>query len=243
MGLVQYFGGSFYAPLANAKELVLGQFVWCPAPALLPDPYVLEAERPIKTSHAIATARYTPMTDAHFKKREQKELPILNLRLGETDEIIAYKAKLRPGIVVGLGANMLGGAAVVAKHHEENRAVVAPVYDVRTEDDPHGFSPEMSARVRHLMYKQYFPVAPYTERRLPRDVIGGVSLREGVARFDRLQFVAQKKPGCVPIPLRLSDDVLALLHAQLWTYLHAEPLQPLEEMRSVLLELAPKEIR
>ena len=244
MGLLQYFGSKFYTPLDKIGTPVLGQLAWVPVPNLNPHPFVVEGQRVQDTSHQVARARWVPLNDNHFRRREHKQLPILNFNLGETEEMIAFKAKRRPALVVGTGATLLGMPGEIMKaHHEENRLVVAPVYGVRSENDLSGFSSIMMARVRHLLYRQYVPLAAWRETRASKTHDGACSLEEGIVRFDRLQFVTPSPPGCKLVPLRVSDDVLALLHAMLWTYLHAPPSDALKEMREVLASCLPDEAR
>jgi hypothetical protein len=244
VGLVSYFGGKFFTPLDKSSGPVLGQIAWVPVPNLNPQPMVVEAERTSDTSHQQVRARFVTLNDNHFTRRDLKELPILNFKLGETEEMIAFKAKRRPGIIVGVGATVLGGLDAHARaHHEEGRIVVAPAYGVRSEDDPSGFSSVMAARVRHLLYRQYFPLAEWKETRSSRTVPGACSLQEGIVRFDRIQFVSPSPPGCRFAPVRLADDVLVLLHAMLWAYLHAEPSKALVEMREILADCLPDEAK
>jgi hypothetical protein len=66
-----------------------------------------------------------------FLKTIVKSLPILNLHLGETEGLLAYKAKKRPVVIVGTRATSLGGIDKEAKpHHEETRIVGCA--DIRT---------------------------------------------------------------------------------------------------------------
>lgn len=239
VGLLSYFGNSFFTPMPEPlKAPQLGQIVWTPVPNLDVHPNVIEAVRQ-GTGHTSATARWVPLTDNHFRARDGKQLPILSFNLGETEEMIAYKAKRRPTVVVGRGATHLGGFSErPPSHHEEERLVVAPIYGIRSEGDTRGFSEAMNLRVRHLLYKQYFLFAAWRETRT--GVRSGGSLEAGIIRFDRLQFVTPSAPSYRAVSLRLADDVLALMHAMLWLYLHAQPTDGLREMRDVLADLMPK---
>lgn len=241
VGVLEYFGSKFYEPLPQIKAPALGQIVWTPVPSLMQHPWVIEGQRSVDTSHAVARAKWSSMTDSHFRRRDFKDLPILYFNLGETEELIAQKAKLRPGVVVGLNATVLGGLKNAPPHHEENRLVVAPVYDLASDDDPKGFSRVMAQRVRHLLYKQYFPIGEWRESRSPKDVPDCCSLRAGILRFDRLQFVTPSRPGCRLVPLKVADDVVALMHNMLWAYLHGTMSEPAAELRSMLIEMMPKD--
>jgi hypothetical protein len=243
VGLIDVIGSTFYEPIDGRSRPVLGQIVWAPVPNLNPQPHVIEPRRLVSTSHATAAASFVPMNDTHFTRASNNALPILNVRLGETEELLAYKAKKRPAVVVGVGATKLGGLGDETKpHHEEDRLVIAPIYGIRSEDDPSGFGPILAARIDCLMYRQFFPIAPYTERRRDRPP-NSCNLEIGVARLDRLQFVRPASPGCCPAPLKLSRDALPLLHAAVWAYLHAAPDQELTGMRDLLAGTLPDEAR
>lgn len=241
MGLIEYFDGKFYSAMKEPLgRPVVGQLVWVPVPQLDPSPNVIEAVRG-RPGHADATCRWAPMTADHFRKRDDKDLPILHLGLSETEELLAFKAKKRPAVVLGTQADILGGLVKAPSHHEEDRVVVAPVYGIANEYDRKGFSPMLARRVRHLLYKQYFPLAAWKETRTRRECPSGTSLEAGIVRFDRLQFVLPRQPGCSLVPLRVADEPLMFMHALLWCYLHAAPLQSLAEMRAFLAELMPPE--
>jgi hypothetical protein len=235
VSLLSYFDSNYFTTLAEPlKGLQLGQLVFVPVPNLDVHPNVIEATRD-GTSHKAATARWTTLSDRHFTRRDGKELPILYFNLGATEEVVAYKAKRRPAVVVGMGSTLIGGIPGLPPHQEEGRVVVAPIYGIRSAEDPKGFSERLSDRIAHLLYQQYFPLAAWRENR--SDCTFGGSLDAGVVRFDRLQFVTPHAPSCRPRSIRVTDDVLALMHGMLWLYLHAQPTEGLDEMRRFLAEL------
>src|ERR1700678_2268918 len=213
----------FFAPLSASDRPHLGQIAWAPVPNLESHPHVLEAEREDDRSHEKALARWVKMDDRHFKHRPSKSLPILSFHLGETEELLCFKAKKRPVVIVGRMSSVLGNIDTTARpHHEEDRIVVAPIYGLRSEDDSNGFGPVMDVRVRHLLYKQYFPIAQWKEK---RSIPGGCSICPGISRFDRLQFLFPSQPGVSLVPVKLSDDAFRVMHYMLWTYLHAPPAE------------------
>jgi hypothetical protein len=188
MSLPDYFGKNFFEPHDRLGKPVLGQMGWAPTPNLQPQPFVIEAERIEPASHTEARAKWVPLNQDHFTQRATKGLPILNLNVGETEELLGFKAKKRPVVVVGTAATLWGGLEQegTRRHQEEDRIVLVPIYDLASEDDPRGFGSVLATRVRHLLYRQYFPIAAWQET---RNVRGGSSFREGIARFDRLQFL------------------------------------------------------
>jgi len=241
MGLLKYFGQSFFEEMVPSKTISLGQLCWLPVPHLNPQPYVIEGQRIDDKSHVAAKARWVTLNDEHFTRRTGKALPILGFNLGETEELLAFKAKRRLGVVVADGAQILGDKEA-APHHEENRIAVAPLYGLRTEEDPKGFTAVIAARTRHLLYRQFFPMQSWTEKRSPRP-LDACSLEETVARFDRLQFVRPHPPGCRPIPLRVSQKAFDLLQACLWEYLGAPASKDVAELRELVAEDLPEEAR
>ena len=242
MGLLAYFGKDFFQPLDRVGKPELGQLGWAPTPNLQPQPFVIEAERIDPTSHSEARAKWVPLNNQHFTRRATKGLPILNLNVGETEELLGFKAKKRPVVVVGTGATLLKGLGDEAakRHHEEDRIVLAPIYDLASEDDPYGFGSILATRVRHLLYRQYFPIGGWQET---RNIPGHSSFREGVARLDRLQFLLPNPPGLGLAPVKLAPDALMLMHGMLWVYLHAQPIDELREMQEVLAGLLPDEAK
>jgi hypothetical protein len=238
MGLIAYFGDNFFEPLAAVGAPEIGQIGWAPVPFLQPQPNVIEVERIESGSHDPVRAKFVPLRDLHFTKKSPKGLPILNIHLGETEELLAYKAKKRPVVVVGTRSTVLGSLGQEAKpHHEESRTVVAPIYGLATEDDPRGFGSILSTRVRHLLYLQFFPFAEWRETR--HDLKGASWFNEGIIRFDRLQFLLPSAPGLQLAPVRMAPEVRGLIHNVLWAYLHAEPSPELIEMREVLRSVLP----
>jgi hypothetical protein len=238
MGLTQLIT-PYFAPLDTVDKPRLGQIAWAPVPHLEHHPHVLEAEREDDRSHEKARARWVEVKDTHFKKRQSKGLPILSFHLGETEELLCYKAKRRPVVVVGRAASTYQGLGKAPAHHEEDRIVVAPIYGLRSEDDPNGFGEIVDVRVRHLVYKQYFPIAAWKEKRT--DVVGACSVGPGIARFDRLQFLIPSQPGVRLAPVMLAKDPFRIMHYMLWEYLHAQPADELLEIKEVLRTYLPAE--
>lgn len=239
MGLLQLLD-PYFAPLDRVNRAYLGQVVWAPVPQLEKQPLVMEADRVDDKSHDAARARLVPLSDRHFRRREGKQLPVLSLHLGETEELLAFKAKRRPAIIVGMAATALGGLEKgTPRHHEEERFVVAPVYGLRTEEDSSGFGAVLATRVRYLLYRQFFPFAQWKERR--RDVVRGTSLAEGVVRLDRLHMLMVD--SLTLLPVKLADRSMAVLHHMLWAYLHAEPHKELVEIQDAIREYLPEEAR
>jgi len=243
LGLLTLLDGKFFEPLSEPLgALQAGQVIWLPVPQLDQTPFVIEATRSHSTSHSTVQVRWVPLKDEHFtRQRSEKDLPILNFRLGETEELIASKAKRRPGVVVGTRATLTRGSNSILPHHVEDRVVVAPIYGVACELDPKGFSSVMSVRIRHLIYNQFFPFAAWRETRSRRDCSNPFFSDGGVVRFDRLQFVVPGTAACRPAALRLSSEAMALMHGMLWAYLHAEQTPKLTEFRDVFRTLIPPE--
>ena len=232
----------FCEGIEETKKPCLGQLAWAVVPGMDVAPHVIEAERVDDRGHAAAKVRWSPMGDKHFKRRERGELPILHFKLGETEELVAYKAKLRPAIVVGVRGAALGGLEKnTPPHHEECRTALAPIYDLRTEDDPKGFGSILATRVRFLLYPQFFPFGGWTETR--STVLRRQSLREGVVRFDRIQFLHAQLAGVELMPVKLTSESMAVLHFALWAYLHADEHAKLTEIREVIREYVPAEAR
>ncbi|WP_437996860.1 hypothetical protein WMF26_38890 [Sorangium sp. So ce185] len=234
-------GNKFYETLASTSSApVIGQLAWTPVPHLPEQPDVIEAIRVNDSDHEVAMAKYARMTDVHFKHRPYKRYPILNINLEPTEELVAFKAKRRPCVIICANATQLGNIDRNApSHHEERRIVAVPIYGRRSEDEPKGFGPILAVRVEHLMYRQFFPIAPWQEPR--RGIDGAESLKGGIARFDRLQFVNPAPPGLRLMPLKVTDEVFRFMHAMLVMYLNGTSDPELVAAMQVLREFLPKE--
>lgn len=181
---------------------------------------------------------------ADFVKKNR--LPIHRLNLGETEEILVHKAKLRPAIVVSSGVTLFEDVVKLLRrtgktHLQQNCLVVVPLYGVQTLDHPHGYPPLMAARIRGMMYRQSF-FCPAQGSPLAVD---------SVARLDRLQVLLHesdtgvRSSAYIPLQVRLSDDAVGVLLAMLRQLFGAtdEAEEDLKVVRELAFSTIPPDAR
>ena len=89
-----------------------------------------------------------------------------------------------------------------------------------------GFPPEMVARIRCLLYRQFF----YYPTKAP-------SMTEGIARFDRIQVIIGRDPAAIkPIDLALSKDLFDIFLAMFLYCISGEESEDLAALRAITKE-------
>lgn len=208
MGITQFFD-TFYRdldPSSYSESPANGQLCWIPVPHLNPIPQVLKANRSIASEHTHADFTIRNAKDSDFSG--EPKLPLYHLGLRMNEELLVMRGKRRPGIVI-LPDNILFDdisrllRSAGKKHLQQNLVLVIPIYSIQSENRPTGFPSIMVARIKALMYNQFFY--------FPRTQAGNRSI-EGVARLDRIQLVYPQGPIAYnPIPKAVTDEVMAVL--------------------------------
>jgi hypothetical protein len=119
--------------------------------------------------------------------------------------------------------------------HQQDSILVVPIFGIEKPDRPLGFPPIMTARIKALMYNQFF----YCPKTPP-----GMTPIEGVARLDRIQVIFPvQRASYNPLPIRLSDDALPILMNLLREWLRvkgtSEDETYLRELKELLKETLP----
>ena len=161
MGIVQLID-PFYVKLPDdtfRRASVVGQFCWVPVTHLDPIPRLLDVERADPQEHFATKFSIRNMTDGDFKKKTR--LPIKALSLRETEELVIHRAKRRPAIIISGENTIFDDVKALLqqmgrKHLQQESLIIAPLYSVESGDHEGGFPPVMVARIRALMYKQFF---------------------------------------------------------------------------------------
>ncbi len=245
MGITQIVQ-PFYTQLpAEDFRLVprVGQFCRTVVPSLRLIPQVMDVERADPQEH-LATKfeiRYMHPTGDFVKKNR---LPIHRLNLGETEEILLHKGKLRPAIIVSTGVTLFEDIVLLLKrmgrrHLQQNCLLVVPLYGIQTEGHPGGFPQVMVARIKGMMYRQFF-FCPAQDSPLTID---------SVARLDRLQILLHesvdgvRSPAYIPLQTSLSTEATGVLLAMLRQFFGAtdEAEGDLEAMRELAMGTIPPE--
>jgi hypothetical protein len=216
----------------------LGQLCGVPSPHLNLIPQILEIQRADPKEHHISQFRIRNVQETDFQRRDELPLYKLNLRLHE--ELIIQKAKRRPAIVLITSNTLFQDVRNILRsqgkrHLQEDSILVLPIYSTEKPEHPGGFPPIMTTRIKALQYNQFF----YCPRTPGKDLI------EGVARIDRLQIVFPgHRASFSPLPLKLSEDVLAILVEMVreWLCIKGSPENEkyLKELRNLLRETLPE---
>ncbi len=216
MGITQLID-PFYVDISGERfreKPTLGQLCWVPSPQ--PDiiPQILEAQRADPTEHNITNFTIRNIRETDFQRKD--ELPLYRLRLRLNEELIIQKAKRRAAIVLPAKNTIFDDVISLLKskgkkHLQQDSILVVPIFGIEKPERPQGFPPIMTARIKALMYNQFF-YCPKTP--------SGMTPIEGVARLDRIQVIFPvHRASYKPLPIRLSDDAIPILMSLLRTWL------------------------
>jgi hypothetical protein len=240
MGITQLIE-PFYIDMSGERfrdSPTAGQLCWVPSPQ--PDivPQLLDVRRADPAEHNITSFAIRNIRETDFQRKD--ELPLYRLRLRLNEELIIQKAKRRPAIVLPTDNSIFDDIASLLKskgkkHLQQDSILVVPIFGIEKSDHPLGFPPIMTARIKALMYNQFF----YCPRTPP-----GMTSIEGVARLDRIQVVFPvHRASYNPLPIRLSDDALTILINLLREWLcikgTIEEESYLRELKELLKETLP----
>ena len=210
MGVTQLIS-PFYRQL-DAKtfrsQFESGQIAWIPTPFAADIPQIMEVERESPDDHFASRFQLRNMRESDFRKKQK--LPIKLLNLGETEELVVARSKLRPCIVLKVGQTSFSDLTKALKqagkgHLKKEDLAAIPIYTVEKQDGDTGFPAVMVARVKALMYPQFFFC--------PRH---GVTIpNNSIARLDRMFFVRPVFPAFQPTDVALAPDALMVLRCML----------------------------
>jgi len=210
MGVTQLIS-PFYRqldPKTFRTQFESGQIAWVPTPFAADIPQIMEVERESPDDHFASKFQIRNMKESDFRKKQK--LPIKLLNLGETEELVVTRSKLRPCIVLKIGQTSFSDLTKALKqsgkgHLEKEDLAVIPIYSVEKEGGDTGFPAVMVARIKALMYPQFFfcPKHPAT---VPNN---------SIARLDRIFFIRPLFPAVQPMDAALSPDALMVLRSML----------------------------
>lgn len=223
----------------KCKGVGVGHLVWAPVPQLEEVPRILEVERARSEDHYATKFSIVQMDAEHFKQRQK--LPVKLLALGDTEELLIAKAKKRPCVILSADNTDIADAAAAKelarrKHLRDQAMVLAPIYGIATGDMPQGFPPIMTARIQAFLYSQFF----FLPKSCPKTGLG--MDKEGILRLDRV-FSATPTRGVHPMDIKLADEPLMLLLAQLRERFSGIEDESLKMVRELLREQLPAEAR
>jgi hypothetical protein len=198
---------------------------------------VFDATRADQIKHDSVTGVIRSVDSSVDYRPKPGRLPIFRLALGECEELLAIKSKLRPCLVImtagGISPENLPAGPernLGQNAFRHSTYLVAPIFSVAQRDERKAFGPAMAARTECLVYPQF--------AYLPRS--GGIIHADSVARLDRA-FWTTLAPPCTTEQLFLSDERIGVLQNQLLV-LQGLPASPeyLEMAELLQTELKPE---
>lgn len=214
----------------DGEPPIVGQVVRAVVPNLCDSWNIFNAARADQVKHdSVVGAIRSVDPDVDYRPKADR-LPIYNLRVGDSEELLAVRSKLRPCLVlmtaVGIPAKHLPDDWQRAKGQNAFRHsayLLAPAFSIAQKDEKKAFGPAMAARIECLVYPQFVY--------LPRT--GGIIQADSVARLDRA-FWTTMAPPFVPEQMFLSDERLGVLQNQLLVLQGLPPSKEYLEMVELL---------
>lgn len=245
MGIVQIIDPYYIKldPNVSFRVPQVGQIVHVVSPHPEVIPRILDPERLDPTEHYAAKFTIRPFREGvDFRKKDR--LPIKSLNVGITEEVLVQTSKLRPAIVVSAEFTIFDDVAAELKrtgrkHLQQSFVVVVPLYGIEGPDHPGGFPPVMVARIRAMLYRQFFFC--------PREKSPLVTA--SVARLDRLHVVLHqsvdgvRSRAFIPTDFALSPDALGVLMGMLRELFGSAQEPHLAVVRELARETLPPEAR
>jgi hypothetical protein len=244
MGLSQIID-PFYRELTREEwndRPITGQI--CLIPGIFPDhvPQVIEVHRHDARDHTTADFIIRNLTENDFGRKDTLPIKKLNIRAGE--ELLAVRSKRRPAILLKPETFISNTVAkqlpsMGKKHLQERDTFLAlPMFSTQTEEYGSGVPPIMVARIKPLMYPQYFYLPQCTR----------FSQKESMVRFDRAQIIVSRDPAVLkPLNYSLTDEVLEVLFAHLMSWLrlpmNSKSREGYDAILDLLAETLPDSIR
>lgn len=219
-------------------EPQVGQIVFTPVIYTDRRSNIFDIQRSDPYSHHSVTHTFRSLDDSVDFKSKPSRLPIKGLHLGETEELLASRAKCRPCLVLakvdGLDVQSL------PKGVQQNKALnsfntiycLAPIYSVTHNAKETLFGPVMTARIKCMMYPE-FVYAPQS---------GMILSVPGVIRLDRT-FWSHLIACTEPQNLFVSREILGICWTQIKLISGEQPPQDYTDLRDLLLEFLPEECK
>lgn len=234
MGILQLYPPLSYYKKIEPQAFAPGQFCRIVTPFIAPVPQILDVERKSPEEHTeIKFILRNANRQEDFASRD-RTLPIKNLELRSEEELLIQRAKKRPGIILCSEVDLFPEIDKLLrqkgkKHCQEDSVFVVPSYHAETAEDPSGVPIEIIKRCRCLIYRQFFYLAK------------GPQLKEGIARFDRIQVICGRDRSAIePLDFSLSEELFAIFRALFIFCLTAIQDGDLEALRKLTRETYPQ---
>lgn len=243
MGIVQFFEQSdfnFYEPIAGKLSYnnpVNGQFCWAPIAHLDEIPRILDVERDDPRGHHEVKFIVRPMKTSDFKGKNR--LPLKLMRLRDNQEAVIHGASRRPCILLKYGATAFKDIGHMLKPlgrthlQREKIMVLLPLFGIQNDKDHlGGFPPIMVARIRAMMYEQFFYFPKEKSSPLYYDSVG---------RLDHIQILINDYNACSFEAYKLTDECLGVVLSMIKRWFSLEYDEDFEALVDMCKEACPEE--
>ena len=212
----------------------VGQFVWVPVCEMEGRPWIADVTRDDPTSHTTAEFRIRKFDDSVDFKGKGDRFPVHALKLTANHELIVTRAKKRLCLITGRGEGVDGNT--LPEGPQKNKGLnafptqyfLAPLYSASSSAKTAAFGSVMSARIRCLMYPEYF----WMKRS------GGIVSVHSVARLDHT-FCNPLSYGCELENLFVSDEALAFIQDQIRILFNLPPSDDFLAVQEMLCDALP----
>jgi hypothetical protein len=206
----------------------LGQICWVPT-IFHNEPWVLNLTRSTSTSHTDLSGT---IGRPHSKLFHPKpELPLAHLTLHASEEVIAYRTKKRPAIVIGPTSNQ--NALKPVDLHKANHKYgyfVIPIYSVSTPDKATDLTPGDLVTARKMQSMTFFPCQS----------LAGVLDVNGIARLDKLGICHQYNGWIEWTDWALNPELVKTIHSMLRRLFASTSEGNLIELEAILKDVEPE---
>ncbi len=234
MGITQLYSASEFFETITPIEFRPGQICWVPVPN--PDliPRILDVQRNLPEEHDEIQFVLREANQREDFKRADRGLPLKYLNLRSNEELLTQRAKKRPCVILTSEVDTYPEMTALLKqkgkkHQQQDCLFVIPCFSVQNEMYGTGFIPEMVARIKCMMYRQFFY--------LPKSK----NFSEMVARFDRVHVVIGKAPASIePSDVCLTELLFHLFVATFLYCVSGKSDEELETVRAIVREAYPK---
>ena len=216
-------------------KLEIGQIAWVPTPFVGANVTIFEMERATRRDHENVNFRLQRLNSSHFKTKDDK-LPIQNIKLRSTEELIAVKTKKRPCIFLGKAdfpSREEGDKTLTRgrKHLLSKDYAFLPIYSTHKEESK-GYPSQLVQRIRYFQYGHLTYLPECKLKGLETDY----PPKEGIVRMDRIFITHPIVPNVTPTDIKIDETYMKLLLSHLREYLFREIDEDLRDMHDLLTD-------
>lgn len=215
-------------------NLEVGQIVFTPVTFTERRNNIYAVRRSDSTTHDSVNFEFRSLDDSLDFKKKTDRLPIKALALGETEELLAIRAKKRPCLIIAkldrLDNSSLpeGVQQKKALNSFDNIYLLAPIFSISSGSKTTAFGPVMTARIKCMMYPEFVYVPAHTKTfNIPK-----------VIRLDRM-FWSHLIACTDACDTFLSKEMMGICWSQIKIIGGESPSQEYLDLRELLLSYLP----